>query len=367
MDAFTLLLIILLLAFLFIRPGLLPKRRFARPDHFHWLIRAVAALLALAAVAVAATAIGTWRGLAPDPTVAGLKVLVPTLPPHPLPEEPRNGAIDIGPRKLIGTVILVRVEGDRLVPLGGESKTVDWTGDSLRELTFAGSDLAGRYTVEMSVRGFRNSGRIPQIDGILSTRFTRPNWSSSSSGGSLLLDTVQFRETDPRSGYLRRSKLSLIPNARGETTALVTHLTLADPGDPLTGTPVDEWLRGQTIERATGGRYGVRDADAPPGIRMLIYAGPSAFLLGLVAAAGALCFRHGRRGPAFAGLLAAMVLYVGALDAMALQRRAAVMNDASQSDAVRQRAMDGMRETFFHAGRAERLIAEHERSRPADR
>ena len=54
---------------------------------------------------------------------------------------------------------------------------------------------------------------------------------------------------------------------------------------------------------------GVRhDRHAPPGVRMIAFLGPAVVLLLAAAVAGSVCFRRGRRAPAFAGLLAGMVL-----------------------------------------------------------
>ena len=89
---------------------------------------------------------------------------------------------------------------------------------------------------------------------------------------------------------------------------------------------------------------------------MFAYAGPSAFLLLLAAVCGSMCFRYGRRGPAFAGLTFAMVLYVGLLDAVVLHRRAGVMADPTKPETVRITAMSAMTGTFFHAKRAGTLI-----------
>ena len=99
---------------------------------------------------------------------------------------------------------------------------------------------------------------------------------------------------------------------------------------------------------------GVRyDPNMPPGVRMLAFLGPSAFLLGLAAVAGSVVFRRGRRSLAFAGLLALMVLFAGWLDAMVLHRRTDLTTDSKQVESVRFHALSGMvRGTFFHHGTA---------------
>lgn len=92
---------------------------------------------------------------------------------------------------------------------------------------------------------------------------------------------------------------------------------------------------------------------------MLTFLGPAAGLPLIAAIAGSMCVRSGRRGYAFTGLLAAMVLYAGLLEAMVLRYRTRLTADTNQPEYVREMALVGMYQgTFFHTGTALSRIRE---------
>lgn len=365
------LLVIVLLIYLGTR-GASTNRFVASADHYHWIVRSLAALLAVSALL--ATAIGTWRGSGEDFYVIPFKVTIPSKAPRALPETKDYKTLDLGPAKLIGTVIVARREGEHFIPLTGESRTCDWQPDAPRNLDFSGSWQGASYTVTMNLNRFiRYGDAAVHSEGGISIQTKGWGWSSSSGGGSIILEKLSMQDFSNGRGTLQRSALSLVPTDDGGDLCLLMHLSRADADDPLTQAPGIDWLKKQPVTHLrsmnvsshTGTRH---DPDVPPGIRMFAYVGPSAFLLLLAAIAGSVCFRYGWRGPAFAGLIAAMVVYAGLLDALVLHRRASVMMDSSQPESNRILAMSAMPGTFFHAKRATFLIDEAAREGkiPAD-
>jgi hypothetical protein len=231
-------------------------------------------------------------------------------------------------------------------------------------LEFSGSWQGASYTITMNINRFIRYGNAAvNSEGGISIQTKGFGWSGSSGGGSTVLEMLSMQDFGNGRGILQRSALSLVPTDDGGDLCLLMHLSRADADDPLTQAPAVDWLAEQSVSHLrsmnasshTGTRY---DPDVPPGMRMFAYLGPSAFLLLLAAIAGSLCFRYGWRGPAFAGLIAAMVLYAGLLDALVLHHRASVMADSSKSESSRILAMSAMPGTFFHAKRAEFLIDE---------
>ena len=354
------LLVIVLPVYLGIRSSS-TKRFAASADHYHWIVRSLAALLAVSALV--ATAIGTWRGSQSTVDIRPFKVTIPTKTPRALPETKGYKTIDLGPAKLIGTVIVARREGERFIPLAGESHVCDWQASAPRKLEFCGSWQGASYEVTMNLNRFirYGDGTVNSEGGI--TFQTRGMGWSSGGGGSSVLEALSMQDFGNGRGILQRSGLSLVPTDDGGNICLLMHLTRADADDPLTQAPAVDWLAEQSVSHLrsmnasshTGTRY---DPDVPPGIRMFAYLGPSAFLLLLAAIAGSLCFRYGWRGPAFAGWIAAMVFYAGLLDALVLHHRTSVMVDSSKTESSRILAMSALPGTFFHAKRAAFLIDE---------
>ena len=335
------------------------RARVARPDHFHWIVRMLCAVLLLAALV--AVGVGTWRGTGASLTSKPVLVALPTMT---LPAEPKvtkpNGRLDFGPTKLVGTVLLVRKLQDRFVPICGESLTLDWPPKGNSELAFQGESGGSSYTVRMHLGEFVRWNPDEEIRASQGVSVESRGKSWSRGGGmELKLDTLEVEDFGGFSEELHHAPLSVIPMAAAQDLRLLVHLTRADRDDPLRQVAASDWLSGEAKnlrrdDHNSHSSHGSQFTSATsPGIRMLEFLGPSVVLLLLAAVAGSALFPRGRRAVAFTGLLVCMVLYGGLLDVMILERRARVATDASQPEIVRATALEGMRRgTFFHPGRA---------------
>ena len=334
-----------------------------KPDHHHWIVRSLCALLLIAALT--AVGVGTLRGTREEFPSPPVMVKVPAKTPRHVDLTGDFKEIDIGPSKLIGTVLVARMEHDHLLPLCGESLTLEWPLRSSTHLTFKGAHGGTTYTVTMQAQEFvslGNGGGI-RFQGELSRTMRGLGFSSSGSGGDLILDTLKTEDFGNGRDTLSHAPLSIIPSDSSQNLRLIIHLTRADSDDPLEETPASQWLAGMEgkprQDAMPQNSYpGIRaDRDAPPGIRMLVFLGPSAFLLLMAAMSGCACARRGWRAYAFAGGMAAMVLYAGLLDAMVLQHRSMLASDANQPASVRMLAMNAMKQgTFFHSATADARI-----------
>lgn len=364
----TLILLILILV-VAATVGIASRRsRAGTPDHHHWVVRVLCA--GLLAGSLAAVAVGTWRGTGGKSDAPEVIVSMPTQAPPPLPGgTERYGKVELGPTKLVGTVLLASKQQDRFLPLCGETRTLDWPlksgGVPIRsyQLRFTGALGDSSYDVTMDLGDFINwqtDGRIRTGGVSMQTRGS--HWSRGR-GSDLILDTLHVSDFGGHGDDLRHAPLSLVPTVGGRNLCLLVHLTRAAPDDPLRQLSASEWLNAdpQTLRRDTSNLHAIgevrSDPSMPPGIRMIAFLGPAAVLLLLAAIAGSALFARGRRAYAFTGLLACMVLYAGGLDAIILQRRALLASDPKQSETIRMQSVHGMaRGTFFHTGRAVAMI-----------
>ena len=335
------------------------RARVARPDHFHWIVRTLCAVLVLAALV--AVGVGTWRGTGNSLASKPVRMTLPTKAPPPLPKATLpSGTLDLGPTKLVGTVLLVRKLQDRFVPICGESLTLEWPPNGNPELAFQGESDGSSYTVRMHLGEFVrwNPDEAIRASQCVSVESRGKTWSRGG-GMELNLDTLEVEDFGGFSEELDHPPLAVIPVAAAQDLRLLVHLTRADPNDPLRQVSASEWLSSEARnlrqdDHNSHSSHGPRlSSDTPPGIRMLVFLGPSVVLLLLAAIAGSALFPRNRRAVAFTGLLTGMVLYGGLLDSVVLERRARVATDASQPESVRATALDAMqRGTFFHPGKA---------------
>ena len=361
LEILIILIVVALVAFFLLRAAT-SKHRITKADHYHWIVRSLAALLAVSAVV--ATAICTWRGTSVAEDSRPFSVRIPTRPPPPLPQTKRGESISLGNEKLIGTVIVARWVGGRLIPISGESKVCDSQSKPPWRMEFSGQWQDADYQLGIDLDRFELHGEDklhPQ--GSFTFKAKGPTWSRSTGGSSHPIGMLSVFQMTSSNAELRNAPLSVVPAGEKENVYVLFHLERADAGDALTEVTAEQWLEGKSTTHLAfelgQGNEGAKSSKATiPGIRMLAYLGPSAFLLLLAAGAGSLCFRYGWRAPAIAALTAAMVIYAGSLDAMVLHRRAGVMTDATQSESNRLHAMSAIPSTFFHAKRAASVIAE---------
>ena len=325
------------------------------PQHQHWIVRLLCA--ALCGAALVAVGVGTWRGTRADLSCPQVTVLRPTRPPPPLALPENYGTVDLGPCKLIGTVLVARMEHNRLLPQCGESLVIDWPAGVNAERVFQGTCHGITYAIDLNPLEFFSTGKDGGIQARNGPSFFIHSlgFSSNSSGGSFALDTLKCKNFGNGFDADYHAPFSVIPVDGSSDLRLLVHLTRADRDDPLERLPAAQWLADIAGEarqdEVTHNSYrGLRDdPNVPPGIRMLRFLGPSALLLLIAAIAAATCFSRGRRAVAFAGWLTLMVLYAGALDGLVLQRRAGLAGDSSAAEPVRATALGGMlRGTFFH-------------------
>ncbi len=349
------------------------RGRVVRPAHFHWVVRVLGAVLVLAALV--AVGVGTWRGTSAEFASPAVRVSLPTHAPPPLPGATQaNGKVDLGPSQLIATVLLVRKVQDQFLPLCGESRTLAWppTGDP--ELAFEGESNGSSYEVRMNLSEFMRWNDDEAVRATRGVSVASKGWNWSSGGSmELKLDTLEVENFGGFIETLDHAPLSLIPVATVQDLGLLVYLTRADRDDPLRQVSASDWLSGEgrNLRRderhSNSSRRPRLDRSAPPGLRMMVFLGPSALLLLLAAVVGSAWFPQGRRAVGFAGLLAGMVLYAGALDAVVMERRARVAADASQPEIVRAIALDNMRgATFFHTGKAAERVRDLAKSPAAE-
>ena len=341
------------------------RARVVRPDHYHWIVRVLCAVLMLAALV--AVGVGTWRGTGAALDAPALRVSVPTHAPQPLPSGTKPyDRVDLGPTKLIATVLLVRQLQDQFVPISGESRTLDWPAKGNSELVFQGESAGSSYNLRMNLSEFLRWNPTEQIrasNGVSVEKRGR-NWSSGG-GMELKLDTLEVEEFGGFRDELHHAPLSVIPVLSNENLRLLVHLTRADRDDPLRQVSVADWLGAEATnlprdEHNSHSSYGRQlDQGTPPGIRMMTFLGPSAILLLLASVVGSALFPRRWRALGLTGLLTCMVLYAGLLDGVVMQRRERVATDDSQTEALRASALESLhRGTFFHTGKATAKLRE---------
>ena len=165
----------------------------------------------------------------------------------------------------------------------------------------------------------------------------------------------------PASGRWLRSGLSLVPETRMGPAVVMVHLGAAGDEAPAEVT-AGEWLeRHRALWQDDLLLQGVETVPiqssgpgrAPGGIRMLAYAGWPGALLWLGCALVSQVFV--RRGRALVVALAAAVLWLALLDRAVVERLGERAGDPEAGIEQRERALERMRHSFFHAALAEQL------------
>jgi hypothetical protein len=194
-----------------------------------------------------------------------------------------------------------------------------------------------------------------------SINFTYRNGMGSGSVGRVFHETEADHLTSLRHLGPSPNPLSVTPGGPpGNRLHAVYFLTGADEADPLKSIPYAAFADNRPVElakiireatRHTSDHRSFRDHDIPARCFALTeQIGLSGLLLFAAAILLTQLFR--RRALAFAGVLAAVVLYVAALERVALGVHVSKLSDPKATLASRLTASEMAPQTFFHAERA---------------
>lgn len=318
----------------------------------HPVVRIVCGVLALGLVG--AVSWFSWKATAPA-TTTGPTLLLPT---QSATYKPFKGGDD-EPQQFIYTLLAVTYDGGSVVPLAGESVVINWPQDRNREFVLSGRLPGGSMEAQVSVDSFRdNHSDGFWVSGTHRVSYRVGGSSGSMSGGSRTLGELGQTQVGWRQSY-SRAPLSLVPVTVGGKGHLLFGIIAAGTADPV---EVDaaEWLR-QNAGAASEAlpKYDSLHQFQPPpmpnGVEMLRYTGPASWLLLLAAILAAQVFR--RRGMAFAGAVALMVLLAITLDRVMVERQAALLADETLEGHAKSQLIQRMSHSFFHAAGVEKILA----------
>ncbi len=358
------------------RRGILRRGRRPRPRHI--VVRVVCGILG--AAILGAIAVGTWREVqrcypAEEPAEP-LTVRVPTLPPPgPTGTLKINERAEIEKARLLFTFVVAEFEAGELRPVAVGQQEVRWPEDRNRDfrkelqvggssaffrfhfdsLRWSTSPREGTHQAVVWCRGQRELGSV-----------TRPHGGSSmnSMGGDFELNQPWHIFNPIVSFFLWEKPPLSIASGPGSGPAALLQLAwgvCVAEGDPLKEAEATEFLRQHEAEVSEarrdalrGGvgpnlRLGMRNADerAPAlGLALAAHIGISSLLLFVAALLLTQVFT--RRSLAFVGVLAAVVLYVAALDRIALGTHLAHLRDAKAPLAARITACWHATDSFFY-------------------
>ncbi|HUT34275.1 MAG TPA: hypothetical protein VNE39_12390 [Planctomycetota bacterium] len=347
-----------LLALLRRRSALGPRA--PRPRHI--VIRIVCGVLGVGILA--AVAVGTWSVVhGSDAGEAAGKerlVCVPTQPPPALavPEEPFE-SVEVKQARFLVNVIIADLSAGEPVVIFADQQELRWPRFCSLGRDF---DVAGyKVRYEIALRALSACKEGPKAtptlrsDGKYNFDWQRGG-SSSGTGGGLMLGGVWFARRMGRAGPPEKPPLSIVARPGRELTA-VGFVTRVAEDDPLKAIPAAEFLRarqavvGEALGRWSNGggphRFPPRVDDAPfRGAALAEHIGASSLLL--LAAAVLLSQLFARRGLAFVGVLAAVALYVAALDRAVLGAHLSRMEGPNAPLPARVLACEQAADSFFY-------------------
>jgi hypothetical protein len=372
LPIFILLLLLLAVPLLFWRRRL--GNRAPRPRH-----GAVRIICGLGAVAIlVAMTVVTWRETQvpyrqPASPASRLHLPakpLPELPAPTQPEAPGQGAARITPltdARLLAHLVFLQDE----CPVYAEDLEIRMPEDAGKKLERI-VELAGvRYTVACTLSGLQThayEGHPVKLQGIGECSLTSVFPSGSSSGvkgGNFDIDTLTI---EPVMFLLPKPPWSLTRTAPVVAPRLIVRATLVHRDDPLREVSLEEFAAvagafppAEPIPATTHRQ----SPDPSPAFRMLKILGPAMLLLLLAAALLAQVFA--RRGLAFAGTLACVLLYAALLDRLVLAAHARRLADADQPVAVRCLAVAALPGTVFYqtSAKAALTAAAQDPSAPA--
>lgn len=308
----------------------------------------------IAIAALATVTIGTWRSLEKPPTAGSDTVVRPTLPAPVVKAEAEGGYgnATIEPCQMILRAYLVRNRESSPVIVRAKSVIIDWpteASDMKRlDMDWRGVD----YLLSVEVDTIWDGGGLISLNGTQRLRVESSSGSrgsSSSGGGIAYLGKGTVLTDDPIYPIAAHEPLSLWPQI-SENLAVWLEAELASKDDPLEMIPATQAGLLPSGDRRSMGTTGpvFGSQRQPPGIAMIAHWGPASLLLLLAAWAGSYAFH--RSGPAFAGLLAACILYAGGLERFFIHRFEMAVMDSARPLVERKLALERLRDVFFHPG-----------------
>jgi hypothetical protein len=374
------LLIILLLIFLTLcRKQNAHTARFRGRRRRHIVTRSVCATLAAAILASIgfcswrqAWAVSAYESVGPD------SVRVPTKKAAPLTAEikPRHNVQLTEARLLVKVMVIEATSSTGLRAVRTDEFDIAWragkTSGAFKYFKLGDSMVNYRFNINsISVRRRANSAE-PGVHGNgswnMRVNYAHSGGHSSSSGSAYINDGVAIAQKfRTGSSYRSNKPLSVISRAAEyENLILCVFVDLADTDDKLTAMPVERFIeenRDKILFHAdrqgglgnTNRRWRV-DPEAPPAANLIEHTRFSSLLL--LAAAILLGQLFLRRGLATAAMLATVVLYVAALDRVALGVHMSYIQDAEAPLGKRLIACQAAADTFFFAKTAANQLRE---------
>ena len=369
-PAAVLLVILLVIVLVLLRRRNAQAVRLRGPRKRHIVTRAVCAALAVAILA----SIGffSWRETVAVYATESARpdsVRIPTKKAAALTAEIKpNLSVPLAEaRLLINAVVLEAVTPTSFRAIRVDEFDIAWRSGKRSVVSnyckLGGGMLNNRLDIDrVDVRRSGNSTEAGvQAYGNWNIRVNRANGgghSSSGGEGTYITDGMALAQNIRTWNPYRNNKpLSVIPPvAEYGQLILCVFVDLADAGDKLTTIPVGKFITEKRKEILTrtghqGGSSSSRrwrvDPSVPPTFNLMEHIGTSGLLLGLAAVLLAQLFM--RRGLATVAMLATVVLYVAAIDRIALGMHMSHAQDTEASLSKRLIACQGAANTFFFA------------------
>ena len=308
-----------------------------------------------------AVGIGSWQEMhkpyAAD--ASELTVKVPANDPPPAQHADNRG-------RFLHYILVVNASGGLARPVHAEMFEFNLPDDLNREFR-AGFSVDGvemAYTatpIALRPTGVSRTPNKPVVRMSVSFYYNISDRTSGSRSGhkSYTVGSIHHLKKIRRPGRASGSPLAALPSSRADLL-VYGRVLRASENDPLKSVPLAEFVGrygpqiDDNLERYRAGRQRFsRKADIPAhGAALATHVGPAAALL--VAAAFLLAQLFTRRHIAFPAVLAAVVLYVAAIDRVALGVNLSYAEDKDAPIAVRLLGCARARDTFFYGKTAER-------------
>lgn len=319
----------------------------------HWISRLICG--ALGTSIVVALAVSTLRdALRPYRAASTTVFRVPTLPPPVLPA----GTRDLGSGRFLMHAVLVSSPTGWMTPLQGETFDVRWPEDVGKNFEF--SFASGSSTVTCDVSLSRVERDPSGSEGTLETHGSRSVSVKSFSSHSLTTGGTRFPEVhQARFVPVRGGIFSVLPADR-KSAVLLLDLTPVRNEDPLRNGSFHDFLaiRGEDRWRElVASEVDSSEAGQNPGFPAEALAMRlEETLLVLLVAAILFAQLFARRSLGFVKAAAGLLLYVGALDRLAMSVHESRLRDPQATLETRLAACTILPSTTFFREKAERSL-----------